>query len=173
MNATFVRHHLRSGKSRMRPSWRYPKSAWFGAPKSAQFLRAYPKPEVQGFRLELQFNWAAIQKYGLEDLDAWANLREVMVKRVAFYRVDWNRLTVYVRRHFPRHPDAILDKARALHGNLDELLRFLRRASVSNPSRFLAPLPLNYSYAGNCPLNGEISRALSKWRRQWNRDGRG
>jgi hypothetical protein len=162
MNAKFVRQHLRSGKSRMRPNRRFPKAAWFGAPKSAQFLRCYPKPPVRGFRLEVQFNRGAIENNGLDDLDAWSRLPEVVARYVAFYRMDWTRLTAYVRRHFRRDPEAVLQKARGLRGNLDQLLRLLRRVGVSNPAGFLRPMP----------VNEDIAQALAKWKRQWKRDGR-
>jgi hypothetical protein len=122
----------------------------------------YPKPPVKGFRVEVQFNRAAIQKYKLDDLDAWTNLPEVMAKRVAFFRIDWNRLTAYVRRHFPRDPEAILEKARELRGNLDKLLRSIRQIGVSNPPRFLKPML----------VNEDIARALETWRRRWQREGR-
>jgi len=161
VNAKFIRQHVRCGKSRMRPNRRFPKAVWFGAPSSERFLRCYPKPPVLGFRIELQLNRAAIQKYGLDDLKLWTRLPEVVRKYVAFYRMDWKRLTVYVRRHFRRDPSVVLEKARSLRGNLGDLLRFLRRSSVNNPGRFLVPMR----------VNDEIAQALRIWKRRWETEG--
>jgi hypothetical protein len=54
MNAKFVRRYLKSGKSRLRHNVLFQKAAWVGAAGSAKFIRAYPKPEVDGYRVELQ-----------------------------------------------------------------------------------------------------------------------
>jgi hypothetical protein len=162
MNAKFIRQHLRFGKSRMRRNRRFPKAVWIGAPNSDQFVRAYPKPPVRAFRVEIQLNREAIKRYGLDDLNEWVRLPDVMAKQVRFYRVDWLRLTTAIRRHFPRDPEAVLEKARRLRGNLDELLRFLRRISVTNPSRFLVPMA----------INADVAEALARWKSLWEEGGR-
>ena len=86
MNAKFLKRHLRCGKARMRWTPRFPKAVWFGAPSSEHFLRGYEKPRV-GFRVEIQFNRPAIKKYGLEDLNEWRNLPEVVSSHLQFVRV--------------------------------------------------------------------------------------
>lgn len=142
MNAKFVRQHLRSGKARMRRAPGFSKAAWFGAPKSEQFLRCYPKSEVKGFRAELQLNRDAIKKYGLDDLNQWMKLPEIVLRYVQFFRMDWPRLSKYLERNL-RTSETIFRKARALEGNLSELMHFLQQVSVSNPSRFLISMPVN------------------------------
>jgi len=161
MNAGFIRRHFRAGKSRMRPTRRFPKAAWFGARKSEQFWRFYPKAEIAGDRLEVQFNRSAIEKYGLDDLEAWDHLPEVVMKHGKFYDVDWTRLTIFVKRHFRRYPDAVLGKARGMRGNLDRLVRYLRQVGVHNPTRFLVPMA----------INEEVRRALYVWREEWRKNG--
>ena len=156
MNAQYVKRHLRSGKARMRRAPGFSKAAWFGAPKSEHFVRCYPKPEVGGFRVEIQFNRGAIEKHGLDDICKWAKLPEIVRRYVRFYRMDWPRLGSYLNRQF-RNSEIIFRRARALEGNLDELLRFLRQVSVSNPSRFLLPTP----------VNADVTRALARWKRRW------
>jgi hypothetical protein len=160
VNAKFARQHLRSGKARMRRAPGFSKAAWFGAPKSEQFVRCYSKPEIDCFRVELQLNRGAIQKYGLDDLNEWQKLPEVVRRHVQFYRIDWPRLGKYLERNL-RTSEIVLRRARALAGNLDELLRFLQQVSVSNPTRFLVEMP----------VHARISLALERLRRQWERDG--
>jgi hypothetical protein len=70
-------------------------------------------------------------------------------------------LTGYIRRHL-RHPDDFLRMAREREKSLDQLLRFLRLLGVSNPTRFLIPLP----------LNREVSEALARWKSLWGKDGK-
>jgi hypothetical protein len=159
VNAKFLKRHLRCGKARMRWTPRFPEAVWFGAPSSEHFLRGYEKPRV-GFRVEIQFNRPAIKKYGLEDLNEWRNLPEVVSSHLQFVRVDWPRLRRYLDRR-PRTSQTIFRRARVLHGNLDELMRFLQQVLVSNPTRFLVPMP----------LNARISAALRRLRRQWEQDG--
>jgi hypothetical protein len=159
MNATFVRRHARFGKARMRRAPAFPKAVWFGAPTSEQFLRCYEKPKV-GFRTEIQFNRGAIKKYGLDNLNEWTKLPEIARRHIQFVRMDWPRLGKHLERNL-RTAETIFRRARALENNLDELMRFLRQVSVSNPSRFLISMP----------VNGRISLALERLRRQWERDG--
>ena len=159
MNAKFVRQHLRSGKARMRWAPGFSKAAWFGAPNSHHFVRCYQKPVV-GFRVEVQFNRGAVEKCGLDDPNQWLRLPEIVGDHVHFYRMDWPRLRKYLERN-PRMAETIFRRALALEGNLDELMRFLRQVSVSNPSRFLISMPLNET----------ISLALKRLRRQWKLGG--
>jgi hypothetical protein len=70
------------------------------------------------------------------------------------------RLEAHIRRRL-RYPEDLIRKAREREENLDQLLRLLRELSISNPARFLVPLP----------LNAEIRKALVRWKRQWKRDG--
>jgi hypothetical protein len=161
VNAKFVRQHLKCGKARMRRAPGFSKAAWFGARSSEQFVRAYPKPQVGGFRIELQLNRGAIQKNGLDDLNEWLNLPEIVTKHVQFYLMDWPRLDRYLVRNL-RTAETVFRRAKALESNMDELLRFLQQVSVSNPTRFLVPLP----------VNARILSALGRLRRQWVRDGK-
>jgi hypothetical protein len=161
LNANFIRQHALCGKSRMRRTKKFPTAVWFGAPKSEQFTRCYPKMSIRRFRVELQFNRGAIEKYGLDDLKAWTSLPHIMSRHIGFYRVKWIQLTAHIVRHF-RYANDILREAHYREKNLFELMRFLRQIKVSNPTRFLVPMP----------ENGEIAKALKQWRRRWMRDGR-
>jgi hypothetical protein len=160
LNAKFVRQHLRSGKARMRRAPGFLKAVWFGAPTSQHFVRCYQKPQV-GFRVEIQFNRGAVEKYGLDDVTEWLNLPEIVSSHIQFFRVDWPRLRRYLDRS-PRTSQTIFRRARVLRGDLDELMRFLQQVSVCNPTRFLVAMP----------LNARISSALERLRRQWEQDGK-
>jgi hypothetical protein len=159
VNAGFVKRHGKCGKCRLRRNKRFPHAVWFGATGSARFFRAYPKPEIQGFRLEHQANRAFLEQYGIETPADYPRLAEVLIQQIGFYRMNWTELSRFVRRHL-RHPDAILRMARRRAGILIELLTFLRSISIANPDRFLLPMA----------INGRISEALKQWAEQWNRD---
>jgi hypothetical protein len=89
INAQFIRRHLRCGKARMRPNKNFPEAVWFGVPKSDQFVRCYPKASINGFRVEVQFNRGAIERYGLDDLRNWGRLPEVVMRHMRFFEVAW------------------------------------------------------------------------------------
>jgi hypothetical protein len=159
VNARFVERHGKFGKCRRRRNKRFPRAVWFGATGSARFFRAYPKPEVQGFRLEHQANRVFLDKYKIRTPSDFVRLPDILISQAGFYRVDWNALARYIRRKV-RHPDAILRMARRRSGILIELLTFLRCISVANPERFLRPLP----------INAAVYAALREWAGVWRKD---
>jgi hypothetical protein len=156
MTANFVRRHLKCGKSRVRPNVRFPKAVWFGVPGSDHFARCYPKPSVNGFRIEEQCNRGFLVRHAVSTPADIVRLPEIFIQQLGFYRVDWTRLSAHVRRR-PRYAELILGKARDHEKCLDDLLRFLRTVGISNPRRFLIPLQ----------LNSEIRRAVRQWNQHW------
>jgi hypothetical protein len=144
----------------MRRNNRYPDAVWFGATGSSKFLRCYLKPEVGAYRIELQMNCEFLEAHGIRTTTDFLCLPKILVHQINFSRMDWVRLSRYVQRKF-RHTEVILRKARERKANLSELLEFLRQVGVSNPDRFLLPMT----------INGEISRALRRWAKQWQKDG--
>ena len=159
MNSRFIKLHGKLGKCRLRRNKRFPDAAWFGAPGSDRFFRAYPKREIQGFRLEHQANRGFLDKHKIRTPSDFVRLPGILISQVGFYRVDWQTLARYIRQNV-RHPDAILGMARRRSAILIELLTFLRCISVANPERFLRPLP----------INAAIYAALRKWGRAWRKD---
>ena len=156
MTANFVRRHLKCGKSRVRPNIRFPKAAWFGVPGSDHFVRCYPKPLVNGFRIEEQCNKKFLLKHKVSTAADIVRLPEIVIQQLGFYRMDWARLSAHVRRR-PRYAELILRKARDHEKCTNDLLRFLRTVGISNPQRFLIPLQ----------LNSEIRKAVRQWNQQW------
>jgi hypothetical protein len=161
VNGKLVRSHVRCQKSRMRPNNRYPNADWFGAPGSDKFLRCYEKPQVGAYRIELQMNAKFLEAHAIRNAGDFPRLDAIVARQIVFFRVDWRRLSAYVRRNL-RYSDVILRKARERKGNLDQLLRFLREVTVSNPERFLVRMTINEN----------ISQALRKWNKQWQAEGR-
>jgi hypothetical protein len=159
VNARFVERHGKFGKCRRRRNKRFPRAVWFGATGSARFFRGYPKPEIQGFRIEHQANRDFLDRYGIKTPADYARIPEILIRQMGFYRMNWTELSRFMRRHL-RQPDAILRMARRRSGILIELLTFLRSISIANPDRFLLPMA----------INGRISEALRQWAEQWNRD---
>jgi hypothetical protein len=158
MTAKFVRRHLKCGKSRLRPNVRFPNAAWFGVPGSDHFVRCYPKPAVNGFRVEEQCNKEFLLKHGISTAADIGRLPELLIKQLGFYRMDWTALSAHVRRR-PRYAEHILRKAREHEGCLNQLLRFLRTVKIWNPERFLIRLP----------VNAEMERGVQRWAADWRR----
>jgi hypothetical protein len=161
MNAGFVRRHGKFQKSRLRCNRRFPRAVWFGATGSAKFVRGYFKRQIGGFRLEHQLNRGFLDRHGIKRTEDFARLPEILISQMGFYRMNGTDLSRYMRRHL-RHPQALLSMARRRSGILTELLKFLRCISVTNPERFLQPLP----------INEVIYDALRAWGKQWKRDGK-
>jgi hypothetical protein len=161
VNAGWVKRYGKCGKCQLRRNERFPRAAWLGAAGSAHFFRAYPKPDIHAFRLEHQVNRGFLDRYGIETPADYARLPEIFNRQSGFFQVNWPAVNTYVRRHL-RHPQALLSMARRRSDTLTGLLKFLRCISVTNPERFLRPLP----------INEVICDALRAWGEQWKSDGR-
>jgi hypothetical protein len=158
INARFVRRHSKPGKARLRPNVRFPKAVWFGIRRSDWLLRGYYKPEVDAFRLEIQFNRTSLKKTGVTKTRDFLRLAALVVRRVRFYDFNWRRLSASLRRvPRPGYSDTVLRKARQQEPALANLLSFLRIVGVSNPDQFLLPME----------INRVIGAALRKWSREW------
>lgn len=155
VDAKFVRRHVKFGKSRMRRNSRYPHAVWLGAPRSARFLRCYPKPAIGRFRLEVQFNRYFLQRHQIVRPGDFKRLANVFGKNVGFFEVNWTELRRYAHRHL-RHPGEMIRMARERRNNLVEMLKFLRSV-IPNANRFLVPLPINKN----------IKKALDRFQRKW------
>lgn len=156
VDADFIRRSCKFGKSRLRPNKNFPHAAWLGAPKSHAFLRAYPKPEIDGFRVEIQFNREALAQGGVLTPNDFPKLVAVISQKLGFFEFDWNALTRFARKHL-RHCDRILRLAGQRRTNLSDLLRFLRSMTIANPGRFLTSLS----------INEDVKSALRRWNRGW------
>jgi len=162
MSAGYVKRHWKLGRAHIRRNTHYPHAVWHGAPRSAQFSRGYPKPEVDGFRVEIQLNIEGLERYGIANPADFERLPAILTAQMGFFRMDWAKLARYVRKNM-RHADTILRMARQQRGVLTELLNFLHAVGVSNPQNFLIPMP----------VNEPMYAALRVWGDQWKKDGQG
>lgn len=156
VDAAFVRRTCKFGKSRLRPNKRFPHAAWLGAPKSQAFVRAYPKPEVGGFRVEIQFNREALSQHMVQAPNDFPKLSPAISEKLGFFDFNWHALRRFATKHL-RHSGRILELAEKRRGELSSLMRFLRIMNVANPGRFLMPLP----------INDDVISALRNWKRRW------
>lgn len=157
MDADFVRRHLKSGKSRLRVTPKYPEAAYFGAAKSSKFIRSYFKPPIDGYRIELQLNPNFLETHGVKTPADFVRLAGITTSQIRFFDVDWPALSRSIRRHYPRDAAILLRKAREHSDVLTELLKFLRAIGITNPTRFLIPMAINRT----------VSAALRSWARRW------
>jgi hypothetical protein len=157
MNAGFVRRHLKCGKLRLRPTFRFRNAAWLGAPGSTWFVRSYWKRSIKSYRVEAQFNRESLVRHGIHNAADFEKCARILWRRMRFYKIDWPRLSAYFKRH-ARYPSPMMRRVRrASARNLGESLRLLRTFAVSNPDRFLVSLA----------VNEDVGIALEEWRKQW------
>ncbi len=68
VNAGFLRRHGRFGRSRFNENYRFPRSLRWGSRKSSKLIRAYTKPAVRGFRVELELHSAWLRERNIQQL---------------------------------------------------------------------------------------------------------
>ena len=156
LNTGFVMEYLVFGKSRW--AARKPGIVWFGTRRSAKFVRAYLKPKIHVFRIELHFHAAWLRRHAIYDCFDFHRIPELVMRRhISFCKLDWDAVTHRIRQSVPNAALAL----RNLSWEEDDLhatLRFLRRElRFTNTHRFLVPLALN-----DLP-----ARALKQWAAQW------
>src|SRR6267142_1394983 len=103
LDANFVRLRVLCGKSHLRAKEIHRGEAHFGTRKSEKYVRCYPKPAVNAFRIELELHSAWLKKYDirtLEDLHGIATV--ISPAHLHFVRLDWGALKQALsRRGFP------------------------------------------------------------------------
>jgi hypothetical protein len=155
IDSGFVRRHGKFEKARMRRNTRFPHAVWLGAPRSARFLRCYPKANINRFRLEVQFNRYFLQRHRIVRPGDFKRLADIFGKSVGFFEVNWPDLRRYAQRHL-RHPREMISMARDRRNNLLETLTFLRSV-IPNANRFLVPMA----------INKQIQEAMAKFKADW------
>jgi hypothetical protein len=127
----------------------------WGNRKSDKLVRAYEKPEVGAYRIELEFHPRLLRReqiLTLDDLDDLADL--ICPQHFQFVEVDWQRLQRQLKK-LGSLGKYVLAGAQKRANSLSRVRRFLRRKGIVNFHRFLVPLP----------INSEVNRALGKWAR--------
>ena len=135
----------------------------FGTRRSATLVRAYEKPELNSYRVEVEFHGRWLREHGvrrLHDVPRIANL--VWPHRVWFARPDWARLAAHLsRKGLPTQK--ILVEAQSRARSIRKLLDYLRRdVGLLNVHRFLRPLSINRAIRNAARTWSECWRHNSK-----------
>lgn len=138
----FVRRHAIFGKSRPCPDRGGEGQLRYGARSSGKMVRAYRKPAVNSYRVELEFHSGLLRSNQVRQVSDLANLRQVVCPtHFSFVAVRWPALRMYLARHQAgvHLLDGAKDRAESIHA----VLRYLRQKGVNNVHRFLTPLREN------------------------------
>lgn len=156
LNIGFIAKHLVVGKSRW--AGRQPGILWFGARRSSKFVRAYSKPSLHVFRVELEFHPAWLRRHRIYDCFDFHRIPNLVARRhILFCALDWDSVKRRIRKTVP-NPRRALEILTWQQHDLHATLRFLRRElRLTNTHRFLLPLELNDS----------VASALKSWADQW------
>lgn len=155
----FVEQHAIFGKSRLRRNDKYPGSIWYGARRSPKMVRAYWKPSIHSFRVELEMRSRWLRQYGIATPFDFAQLVLLLPGRqIKFVRVDWNKIGTYLRdRGLSWRRIVRQAQNRCRERGLSSAQRYLRRHGVFNVYRFLVPIA----------TNRRVRQALRKWSKEW------
>jgi hypothetical protein len=168
INRTFVKRHGLFGKSRRRTDLGGPGQLRYGARKSGKLIRCYWKPQVNGFRVELELHSRLLSKgrlkkeqnFNFKDVPNRI-LPDVFPDHIQFVRFCWEALAKYLTRRFGQQGEEILEQARAeALVSLSSATQFLRRKRVNNVHRFFVPMRINKA----------IDAALTKWQVDFHED---
>jgi hypothetical protein len=157
LNTGFVMEHVLFGKSRW--TRRKPGIVWFGARRSAKYVRAYLKPELNVFRIELEFHAAWLRRHKIYNCFDFRRIPELVLPRHLFFcELNWDAVTRRIRESVPNARLAITNLTWE-EDDIHATLRFLRNElHFTNTHRFLIPLPM---------FNDPATRALEVWAGQW------
>jgi len=152
----FVLAHALFGKSRFRA--RKPGILWFGTRRSAKLVRAYWKPQIAAFRVELELHSSWLRTHAIRDLFDFSLLPSLIVPRhILFCRVNWDKVSSRLLRVHPNHSLAVRNlfwQRFELHATLS----FIRdELAFPNARRFLIPLATNRI----------VANALNVWAQKW------
>lgn len=161
VDRTFVLKHGLFGKSRIRTSRKYPESVWFGSRRSSKFIRAYPKPGIADFRVELEFHRSFLRDHKIASIADLARLAELVNrKHFVFCRIDPVRFRTFAKRHI-RYSESVL-RVVSRRNPLNKTLAVLRtQFGLRNLHRHLEELP----------ENAFVARALRVWASDWKKAG--
>jgi hypothetical protein len=157
----YVRARAVFGKSHRDRSGSNPNVDCWGIRRSGKRVKSYHKAEVAGHRVEFRMRPKFLHPHDIHDVfDFWRFAELLPGKHLLFARVDEQKLTAQLQRNKRRKKNAndILQKAKALDGDLTAQLTFLRRAArLKNVRRLLVPLKANRL----------VREALKEWVATW------
>lgn len=156
VNRSFVLAHGVFGRSAL-VGGRLFRDLRYGTRHSETLVRAYDKPKINCFRVEIELHSKWLRKFGLGQPVHLSKLPPLLCfDRVLFVEVKWDVLTEYLERK--NYDASTLEKVRAQSWSIDHTLNCLRRqVSLVNVRRFLKPLP----------VNSVIKHRLRAWAIRW------
>ena len=157
IDRNFVLRHAIVGKSQLVGGRPYG-DLRYGTRHSATMVRAYGKPEIRSYRIEIELHSSWLRKNGLkspEDLSTLSGL--LLPRRLEFMRIDWASLSAHLsRKGLPA--ERLITRTRSKAYSLARALKYLRdEVGLSNVHRFLRPLQINRL----------IQKQLQAWADRW------
>lgn len=157
-----TRAHGHFGKSHPRANSSY-ETLHYGGRESLKLVRAYPKPEVNAYRVELQLNSAFVRRHSIYELADLCRLPSMIFpSHILFVAINWKRLSSYLLGTKEAAAKVLLSETQKRGKALHQALLYLRAAGIRNTHRFLLPLSINH----------DVERALQLWGRQWKKEGK-
>jgi hypothetical protein len=159
VDEAFVRRHGIFGKSHIVLGRPY-KALRLGTRHSDTMVRAYSKPEIPSFRVEIQLHGRWLRKHRVQSLDDVSKLRTLLpVARIQFVEIVWASLRAHLLRK-EQYSTRTISCAKSYQSSIHRTLGYLRKEGLSNVRRFLRPLKLNET----------ISNALRTWSEGWQKN---
>ncbi len=156
LSTRFVLEHAVFGKSR----WTARKIGivWFGTRRSSKFVRAYRKPSIGVFRIELELHAPWLRRHHIRDCFDFCRIPDLIMRRHIFFcRLDWVAVIRKIRWSVPNARLALRNLKWQQH-DLHATLRYLRHElRLTNTHRYLFPLE----------LNDVAAFALKQWADRW------
>jgi len=142
IDKTFVRRHGVFGKSRPRLDRGGGDQLRYGTRQSDKLVRAYAKPSVGAFRIELETHSRILRRAAISDVkDAPALARFLIPTHFEFAELEWPNLRRHLLLKFGRLGSELFAATETHAHSLHRALGFLRRAGVRNVHRFLRIRP--------------------------------
>lgn len=157
VDRSFVLRHALLGRSG-HVGGRFYKSLRYGTRHSQTMARAYEKPEISSYRIEIELHSGWLRKQGLRNLVDLSELPVLLSPgRIQLVEIDWDLLTTHLSRK-GLDAENIVGEAQSRAYSIDRALEFLRNeVGLQNVRRFLRPVRINRT----------IRDALRTWAKSW------
>jgi hypothetical protein len=134
----------------------------YGSRYSVTMVRAYQKPEIRSYRVEVELRKPWLHRQGIQKLTDLQKLHGLLVpSRIRFVSIDWHALARQLSRKGVA-PDPIMKEAQRRAHSIHRALHYVRsKGGITNAYRLLVPLP----------INRKIQSALITWAHLWSQAG--
>ncbi len=139
VDKTFVHRHGLFGKSRPRLDRGGVDQLRYGTRASDKLVRAYPKPTLDAFRVELEAHRGILRRAQIDDLINVPKIARVLIpSHFRFVGIEWAAIRWHLLDKFGRRGPELLARTKAQSYSIHRALRYLRECGVNNVHRFLA-----------------------------------